>query len=199
MRSCPKKVSDKVETISNANSKPQSQPDICSAVSSVLDKERRKLNIVVMNLPECTPSADETRELGDLYQFTSVIKNNLKLNIKATKCHRVGKLQEDRPRLLVVTLDNVETKQELLRMSSQFRSIPEWKNLYINPDLTPAEREANWKLRQELARRRAAGEEGIIIRQGAIVKLANATRVRSQSRGHQTVDESGRRSQTTDN
>ena len=78
---------------------------------------------------------------------------------------------EDRPRLLVITLENMETKMELLRMSSELRNFTEWRNLYINPDLTPAEREANRQLRQELARRRAAGEENIVIRRGNIVKV----------------------------
>ena len=83
-----KEVSRKVDTLSN----PQPDPpqDIYSAVNSVLDKERRKLNVVVSNLPESTPTEDETREKVDLRNFMDLIRDNLKLNIKATKCHRQG-------------------------------------------------------------------------------------------------------------
>ena len=160
-------IADKVQALSV----PEPSKDIDTAVNSALDRERRKLNVVVHNLPETTPTVDQTREKGDLLKFSTIIKENLKLIIRASKCHRVGKLLEDRPRLLVVTLENFETKMELLRASSELRTTTEWRNLYINPDLTPAEREANRRLRQELAQRRAAGEENIGIRHGSIVKL----------------------------
>ena len=159
-------IGDKVQ----AQSGSEPTKDIFTAVNSALDKERRKLNVVVHNLPETAPTADQSREKGDLQKFSAIIKENLKLIIRASKC-RVGKMLEDRPRLLVITLENMETKMELLRMSSELRNFTEWRNLYINPDLTPAEREANRQLRQELARRRAAGEENIVIRRGSIVKV----------------------------
>ena len=107
---------------------------------------------MVYNLPENTPTAGETREKGDLAKFKEIIKENLKLIIKASKCHRVGKIQEDRPRLLIVTLADFDTKLELLRMSSQLRQTEAWKKLYINPDQTPAERESQRLLRQESVR-----------------------------------------------
>ena len=171
-------LAHKVDSLSCSSSKGQSDSskDIHTAVSSVLDKERRKLNVVVSNIPESTPTSTETREEHDLRKFVNIIRDNLKLHIRAAKCHRAGKLQEDRPRLLVVTLENFETKQELLKMSSQLRNFPELKNMYVNPDLTPEERESRRKLRQELALRRAAGENDIIIRHGSIVKVTNKSR-----------------------
>ena len=173
-----KEVSHKVDSLSNSKVRGQTDTstEICTTVNSVLDKERRKLNVVISNLPESTPSDIETRETRDLRKFVDVIKDSLKLNVRALRCYRVGKIREDRPRLLVVSLENIETKQELLRMSSQLRNIPEWSNLYINPDLTPAEREMNRKLRQELAARRAAGENDIFIRRGSIVRLPKTSR-----------------------
>lgn len=135
-----------------------------------MDKERRKINIVVHNLPESQPSDFESREKQDLRQFQDLVKNALKLNVRPTKCFRVVGMQEGRPRLLVVTLEDLATKIELLRMSSTLRNISEWKHIYINPDQTPQEREVNRKLRQELASRREAGETNLVIRQGRIVK-----------------------------
>ena len=145
--------------------------DIQETVSTVLDKERRKLNVVVFNLPESVPADGVTREAKDLNKFKDIIKENLKLIIKASKCYRVGKMQENRPRLLIVSMDDLTSKQELLRMSSQLRQTEQWSKLFINPDQTPAEREAHRQMRQELARRRAAGEQDIGIRKGSIVKL----------------------------
>ena len=55
-------------------------------------------------------------------------------------------------------------KAKELRQSKQFSS------MYINPDLTYKERQASKELRQELARRKKAGEKDIFIRRGQIVK-----------------------------
>ena len=74
-------------------------------------------------------------------------------------------------------------------MSFQLRKIPKYSELYINPDLTPAEREANRKLRQELAQRRAAGEEDIVIRNGTIIKRPNGTRTRPPFQGSRAIAE----------
>ena len=145
--------------------------EIFSAIGTAMDKERRKLNVVVHNLEESQPSETESREKQDLLKFQAFIKDALNLNLRAVKSFRAGKTQEERPKLLVVILEDIATKIELLRMSSQLRSIPEWRHVFINPDLTPAEREANRKLCQELASRRAEGEANLMIRQGKIVSV----------------------------
>ena len=45
-----------------------------------------------------------------------------------------------------------------------------FKKVYINPDLSQKERQVQWELRQELTRRKEAGETGLFIRQDRIVK-----------------------------
>ena len=42
-------------------------------------------------------------------------------------------------------------------------------NVYLNADLTPEQRKADYDLRTELKRRRAAGEQNLIIRDGRLV------------------------------
>ena len=48
--------------------------------------------------------------------------------------------------------------------------------IYITPDLTPAEREAARKLREELTVRRAAGETNLVIWKGRIVTASSSNR-----------------------
>ena len=55
-------ISDKVQTLSV----PEPSKDIDAAVNSALDRERRKLNVVVHNLPETNLTVDQSREKGDL-------------------------------------------------------------------------------------------------------------------------------------
>ena len=75
-------------------------------------------------------------------------------------------------RPLRVCLDNEITKQKMLSRSSQLKSKPDWENVYVNPDMTLAERNANRLLRQELKERRNRGERNLIIRRNKIVFLS---------------------------
>ena len=79
---------------------------IFSTIGTAMDKERRKLNVVVHNLEESQPSETESREKQDLLKFQAFIKDALNLNLRAVKSFRAGKTQEERPRLLVVTLED---------------------------------------------------------------------------------------------
>ena len=49
------------------------------------------------------------------------------------------------------------------------RECTSWSNVYISPDLTPKEREANRRLREELKNRKDAGEKNLMIKRGKIV------------------------------
>ena len=87
------------------------------------------------------PNEFETSEKKDIDQFVGIIQSSLRLNIKVSKCFRARRIQADHPHLLIVTLNDLQTKIELLCMSCQLRSVPEWKVLYINPDLTHQQKE----------------------------------------------------------
>ena len=141
---------------------------------SFLDKEKRKLNVVVHNLPEDESATLAQQNHRDQEMFTDVVKEGLKLVTRPTRSFRVGKKLEGKPRLLIVTLENSEIKAELLRLAPQLRHLTTWTRIYITPDLPKKEREENRKLREELFARRQAGEENITIRRGKIIKLPEA-------------------------
>ena len=61
----------------------------------------------------------------------------------------------------------------------KLRKFEEFKNVYVNPDLTRAKRVAQKELRQELARRKADGEKDIYIHRGLIVHKSNAVQHKS--------------------
>ena len=152
---------------------PETRPrNIYEAVGSAMDKERRKLNVVIVNLPENEPAEEGSREKKDAHSFELIVRDALRLNVKVIKCFRAGKAQGDRPRLLIATLPDLETKKELLSLTSQLRSIPRWKSLYIIPDLTTDEQLERKKLREELLARRTAGEKSLIIKRGKVISLS---------------------------
>ena len=142
-----------------------------NAFDNFFDKERRKLNVVVHNLPENDSMMVAERSKRDHDLFKDVIKEGLNIIINPTRSFRAGKMMADKPRLLIVTLENEEVKSELLRMAPQLRHLTTWKRIYVTPDLSKKEREEGKKLREELVRRRQDGEENIMIKRGRIMKI----------------------------
>jgi len=105
-------------------------------VNAFADCESRKCNLIVYNLPEIsTPNAEANKSL-----FTDLC-NSLSLEVNITTVTRLGKKAPDKNRPLCVYLDNEVTKQRVLSRSARLN--PDWKNVYVNPDMTLAECNAN--------------------------------------------------------
>ena len=98
------------------------------------------------------------RSEKDISLFSTMLKEVMKINVVASKSFRVGKKSHERPRLLIVTLENPACRQDILRGAWQLRDTEQYSNIYITPDLTQKEREEGRKLRDELAVCRRAGE-----------------------------------------
>ena len=85
--------------------------------------------------------------------------------------YRVGKNQKmSSPRLLKVILPDIETKQIILKKAKDLRNVSTCKNVFINPDLTPFQQKIQKDLREELKRRRDAGDRVKIYR-GKVVEI----------------------------
>ena len=135
-----------------------------------LDYEKRKKNVVVFNLPETEGATRSEQSKEDRAAFVSLVKEHLRISAKVENSFRVGKRNPDRPRLLVVSLSSEGEKWEILRQAPLLKDAGLNPRIYINPDLSARERARGKQLRDELARRKAAGESNLIIRQGRITK-----------------------------
>ena len=81
---------------------------------------------------------------------------------------------ETKPRLLLVSLDEIKKKRQLLARSKSLRQHDEWNQVYISPDLTPKEREDGKKLRDKLKEMHAGNSDSnyqYIIKRGKIIKV----------------------------
>lgn len=87
---------------------------------------------------------------------------------------RVGRLDCNRPRLLRFKCDKIEARRQFLRNSRNLRKSPEFRSVYINPDLTLLQRKRNFDLRKEVKQRREDGEN-VGIRRGRISDLSQKT------------------------
>jgi len=138
------------------------------------EREKRKLNVVFVNVPEGDGENGEERKKGDLAKVVELVG----------KISEVGKDEigspvrlggrmigsDSRPRLLRVTVKTEEAKRKLLANARKLSEGKDAKHrIYINQDRTPREREEYKKLREELVRRQKE-EPDLVIRGGRIVK-----------------------------
>ena len=100
---------------------------IAGVFDDFLEKEKRKLNVVVHNLPEPTSELYAERVEADKEKFREVICGAMHLNVRVTKAYRVGKPGQEKPRLLIVGLENTEVKSDILKLAPQLRSTDLWK------------------------------------------------------------------------
>ena len=109
----------------------QTDKAIAGVFDNFLDKEKRKLNVAMYNLPEAQAETFAERTEQDKAKFKEVIRDGMRLNVNVTKAYRVGKPTQERPRLLIVGLENAEVKTDVLKMAPQLRSTEKWKDVYV--------------------------------------------------------------------
>ena len=118
---------------------PATQQQIMGMVDECMDKQARRKNVVVFNLPESTAQTPNDRKKDDLNSFIQLVRDELHLTVSPEKCFRVGQRNSTRSRLLIVTLESVEVKWDVLRQAPQLKESKHFPRIYINPDLSVQE------------------------------------------------------------
>ena len=131
--------------------------DIAATVTSLINeerqKEKRKLNVIVHNLPECDDPDPSNRKSHGISKTSSIVDKYLSVPTTITQAIRISKKGE-KPRLLKITFNSSQEKAAVLRSCTKLRKsdVPEdVRRIYITPDLTPKELELNKTLRFQLA------------------------------------------------
>ncbi len=155
-------------TLQSSTPTPGTRSTINDLAAELKLRESKKLNIIVHGMPA---SLDDSGSFCDLTDK----ELGLKPHVQSVK-RLVGKTTtaSTKPAPLLVILRDVEDRRALLKNASKLRDSTDsvtQLSIFINPDLTQIERQEGFALRSELRRRKAAGEVGIGIRKGAIVKL----------------------------
>ena len=167
------------DTATQPNSS-QSQPctpdELRNAISAVIneekEKQKRKLNLIIHNVKESNAEQPQARKEQDLATLQDIMSSQLNIQVRISNAIRLGKKGGPKPRLLKITVESDEEKAAILRNTKKLRtqSTPEHlKRIFITPDLTPREQEANKALRSELARRNQS-ENQYRIKNGRIVR-----------------------------
>ena len=134
-----------------------------SIIDELADRDRRKKNMIVYNLPEPAPNK------SDSDSFTAMCSSVFNGSYAITKSVRLGKKLPNKHKPLLLSLEHEEDKLTLLSRSYLLRHNDSYKNVFIAPDRTRFEREKHKKLLSELKHRCSQGEVDLIIRNGAII------------------------------
>ena len=133
------------------------------------EREKRRLNLCLRNVPEADSSANDRAQVFDLFRSNLGV-NPTELNSGIANMKRIGDQSDDRPRIIIIECSNADFKMNLLRNAFKFKnySLPNNKKVFLAPDMTKKQLEDDRKLRDELTARRSNGED-LIIRRGKII------------------------------
>ena len=141
-----------------------------SILDELADRDRRKKNILVHNLPEPAPNSK-----GDSEAFAALCSSVYNCAAcTVTKSVHLGKELANKPWPLLPCLENEQDKLMLLSRSYLLRQNDSYKNVFIAPDRTKLEREKHRKLASEHRNRRSKGETNLVISSGAITTKLTA-------------------------
>lgn len=152
-----------------------SAPNIADQIKSALQEQAQEetlsRSLVISGLPERDDTADMDAALDVIHSATSVPL----LPADIEHLNRLGSAERSkgRPRLLRIVLKASEKnlRNKIISKATSLRSStdPILKNVYINADKSRSALRADYELRCELRRRKAAGEPNITIKNGKIV------------------------------
>lgn len=131
-------------------------------------RKKRATNLCIRGLKP------NPKKPADLLATIQTLANDLGepiVNEREITVTQVGQTREDGSQAVIVTFSSIESRRALLRKAKDLRKFDQWTNVFIGPDLTPAEREIQFHLRAQLREKREKDKDNTWIIQGSrIVK-----------------------------
>ena len=143
---------------------------VLACIREEKDRERRRLNLCLRNLPETDSTSNDHAQVITLFTSTLGVNGN-EVNGGIKNIKRVGTQSEDRPRIIIIECSNYDLKRKLLQNSFKLKNYngpTNDKKVFLTPDMTKKQLEDDRNLRDELWSRRNNGES-VFIRRGEIV------------------------------
>lgn len=141
-----------------------------STVDDVLlelsEREARKNNLILFNMPESTMEDVEGRKRADEQSVRQLFSDITKTDISRAfvKVVRIGGRSGNKIRPLKIVLQSETLVADILRGTPQLRGLPQYHGIAVSSDRTPGQRQQYRLLKQQLAERVASGERNLKIR-----------------------------------
>jgi len=155
-------ASEKESEESLANSRAK-QREVEVKVREVMERDKRRLNVVFMGLPEKDDDADKT----EIRKIMDEIVTEVALDFEFLG--RIGKKGE-KPRPVRVRLSEMQDKRRILVRAKTLKQKTGYEKIYIVPDLTRMQQDEDKKLRDEVRVRKNAGGVNVRIVGGRVVE-----------------------------
>ena len=133
-------------------------------IEEIEQRQQRKQNLIISGIPEPSIGPISQRIASDTAACVTLAETLGIHGLSIKSVARLGSLSSGKNRLLRVCLNDIETRQAILRNATKLKQNEKYSGIYINPDLTPAQQEANYKLRKERREQRAKGIDAVIYR-----------------------------------
>ena len=137
----------------NKPKKSEAQLDIINTMTiEANDRSKRENNVVIFGLPVSSKALVEEKIKEDENTMRTLF-NDLSLDKdKICKIHRLKQgINSSRPPSVVIQLSNLQDRNNVLKAAKNLKSMN--RNVFINPDLTIAERHLANQLRTEAKKR----------------------------------------------
>lgn len=119
-------------------------------MSEQKERDRRRKNLIVFGAPVSSKETAEA-QIADDKSFIESTFNAFKVDLKKIKSFRRFKQNptSNRPPPILVQLENEHDRLAILKVSKDLRKIGKFSNVFINPDMTEAERVLDKKRRED--------------------------------------------------
>ena len=147
--------------------------EIAEYISEEKNRESRKFNLCVHNLPE---QSSGTSDIDEKAKITDFLSSKLEVPLPPESIvwvKRVGTAR-DYGRTMILKFESVQVRGVVLRNSKKLKDFRTnaGKKIFLMPDLTKKQQEENKKLNDELYSLRRAGKQ-VIINRGKIVDIGS--------------------------
>ena len=170
-------IKDELLTELRMHDRPEPSYDLQKQISLAIREENLKtkkaLNLCVSGLPRSGLHSNDVADIADICQQNMNIDSS-EIRSGISQSFRVGKSDENRPQLLILTFKTAELKRKILSNSFKLKdyTTANGRKIFVSPDFTPKQREENTRLVEELKSRRAHGEH-VKIKNGSIVRVSS--------------------------
>ncbi|KAH3706268.1 hypothetical protein DPMN_065653 [Dreissena polymorpha] len=130
------------------NSQFNTEFELDHAILDMKEREKRKNNVIIYNLPESNEESPEERKSHDDVVLKELC-GSVKVNDIPTEITRLGVKSNTRSRPMRVVFENEQAKWKLLKNNYVFKD-----KIHTTPDYTYRQRQINMKMKEEVAKRR---------------------------------------------
>lgn len=134
-----------------------------SVFKEVENRIARMNNIIIRGLPEIHAGTLEERDSSDRQKISKILSELDFTYERILETKRLGKPSRDGSRLLRVSLPEASKAQAILRKARSLRN-GDFRNVFIQADLTPYQQVKYRDLRKQLKDRKERGEDVVLYR-----------------------------------